>query len=1314
MDGGHGLKIDKELEEALKRFACVSAVEVVPVVVVSDYLFSLAKGYGLSDSQHLPESQLGRADPPERMLPWISHYLGEEAVLGDSDYLRNLLYNTVVEMAGDQSVQKALNHNVPLSEVGVLIVAQVAWNLEATPDRNRLPLQPGELSGPNTPAISASIKVPNQQKDYATMAWTDRTNVGAEGLGTGQAYRSSGQGFRVKAARLAVLMAQRLIQDAGQPPELVESPSPDAKPTAPVSYRPASGGTRSKVPAFAAFHALHEQQRQAIDGVSLGSTAAAGAALRTSAEGRLVAQNVVVGRPGEVGRHYQQRGFDIEIEHIWFQGVDRRVWLRGGPGLGKTFSARRFWMDALASEQRPDLMIWVDSANVSSVTSSLSMAVDRMPWLGIVFDDDNPELVRLQAEALLESMTNSEWSWLVILDNANAASLIETGLIPTGANPNGRVLLTTLSNDSRISANGQIVVADLFTADQALAYIHSQIDVRHGGHSTLAAADEDECLQLARTVGFHPLALSIATATIVANHMEIDEWVTEFEDSEEIDAAADEPDIGGYPHTIATTWQIALQKASQNLPPGIVERAAAVSALLDPDGYPTWLWETESITNWVAKDSKLTKKHGRPQAIQKLIDHGILTLTGNNWKNGLLTIHQLAARSIRERLSMEDLPTLAENLVEELMESRLKYDNPELYFRHLTHLSESQLLPVQYNEVIFAEISATQLQMGLYAESISYFERVCKAVSEIDPEHPSLLMHAEQAGLPSGHYFRSHSMIVLHAKLARIYELVGFHNESLDNYCLAIDLIHDLLDDTSLDIKYQAQALKRLSSIHRAIEQDGEALLYLTQSSELYRLLIEDPTTDDNSLVALLETQIENFEELGLREETLDCKKRLLEAYRRLSESTGLDLPTRVDHLVSLGSLQTQLGQLENAKNTWSNISRMLEDLELNSEKYDHSSESLVIWLGLSYLYLEMYDKAAEAYSINVNRHSQGTYDPDSLCRNLLFLATSLKQAGRLEDAYQAHSRRIAILQRLVDAGYSNRRAELAEAYTYRGDLHFGGEDRWDEVEADYQHYELITSELVAEGYEEPDMAYASALYRLAHAKYHNNNLEEASAILQRAIDILEEQPQPIQNEHEETHADWLMELGDRLFALERHNEASKSYHHALDIYEHLASREPYKYSAIVETKAELIGHTFLEQSSWMEAESILSRVLSRLIERQDPVCPNCQFRIAYTAQSLALCQFKLDSLEQANETIDLAARTLSPLYRNDPETHKVFYRDTLVFSAIIKERLDLRDELHEVKSQVLELTQTHPDVFKQRLESVGHLSTDEASEPSS
>jgi hypothetical protein len=57
------LELNADLVRALDDVLGRKPTTPEPVVVLSAYIYSLALGYGLSDSQHLSESQLG---PPTR------------------------------------------------------------------------------------------------------------------------------------------------------------------------------------------------------------------------------------------------------------------------------------------------------------------------------------------------------------------------------------------------------------------------------------------------------------------------------------------------------------------------------------------------------------------------------------------------------------------------------------------------------------------------------------------------------------------------------------------------------------------------------------------------------------------------------------------------------------------------------------------------------------------------------------------------------------------------------------------------------------------------------------------------------------------------------------------------------------------------------------------------------------------------------------------------------------------------------------------------------------------------------------------------
>ena len=112
MAGEPGLEINVDLFEALVLITGDAPKTPEPIVALSAFLYSLAKGYGLSDSQQLTESQLERADPPavrdpvDQPLPCRNGAAGIEP-----EHLRTLLYSTFLELSRDGRARSALNKN---------------------------------------------------------------------------------------------------------------------------------------------------------------------------------------------------------------------------------------------------------------------------------------------------------------------------------------------------------------------------------------------------------------------------------------------------------------------------------------------------------------------------------------------------------------------------------------------------------------------------------------------------------------------------------------------------------------------------------------------------------------------------------------------------------------------------------------------------------------------------------------------------------------------------------------------------------------------------------------------------------------------------------------------------------------------------------------------------------------------------------------------------------------------------------------------------------------------------------------------------
>ncbi|NJC81488.1 ATP-binding protein [Planosporangium mesophilum] len=211
-----GLQLTKDLSDALSWVLDVAPTTPVPVVVLAAYLDSLAKGYGLSDSLEVDAvGPLERVDLPASAVALINHYLADGGASVDADSLRDRLYSVFADLSQDRHARSILDKTQPLTDIELLYLGQIYWNLEGTPTRPKLPIRAGQVVIVAGKQVSADVKAPNANKDFATMKWTARVNE------QGPYKSSSGQGFRKQGARLAVLAAEHIIQcNPQRPPTL--------------------------------------------------------------------------------------------------------------------------------------------------------------------------------------------------------------------------------------------------------------------------------------------------------------------------------------------------------------------------------------------------------------------------------------------------------------------------------------------------------------------------------------------------------------------------------------------------------------------------------------------------------------------------------------------------------------------------------------------------------------------------------------------------------------------------------------------------------------------------------------------------------------------------------------------------------------------------------------------------------------------------------------------------------------------------------------------------------------------------------------
>ena len=1260
--GGHTeLEVNADLFRALTEVLGDVPSAAEPAVLVAAYVYWLSEGYGLSESLELTESQFERADPPSRALPLLGHYI-PEVNSGDVDGLRRRLYATLIDLADDADARKILNKSEPLSEVGLLKVAQVFWNLEAGPDRPRLPIAADQQIVVRGRTARASIRVPGTHRDYATMKRTDRTNVRVSGLGAGRAATSSGQSLRDKGARLAVLVAQRLVDGSPTPAPAADGAildvvqQPGRKPRAIVTWPEDSP---------------HERSAR-LEEVIPPATAAPEAATPVDRN----RAPILVGPLVDVAPTYQRRALDDELDRLWADGGDRRLWLRGGPGLGKTYAARRVMRDTVAHQgvDREDLLVWVDSADPDEVRRAYSSAVDRMPQLGLSVPPSAPDRTERQARALLEVLTTSTWRWLIVLDNAEAGALIDARLIPTGANPHGRVLVTTRSRDQRIIGSGRAVVARSFTPAEAEGLVRAQIDPGTGGPAPLASATEAEIAALTRAVDLHPLALSIAAATIVANAMAVGDWIAEFTTAASMDAAADAPDPGGYRHPIGATWRVALDKASSGPPAGQVERAAMVAALQDPDGHPTWLWGSGAVFRWVTGAPAVASLNRMPVVVERLVDVGALEVRGNSWKEGTVAIHRLAARAVRESADPAALSALAGVLANAWLLRLTEHEagiRPALR-RSVEILSTVTPLPGPTRQTLVA-------LRGFAESGAEAYERERTSKQAIAP-------YLARGGMTGDRYL-AHQLTTLGESADEL----GLRADAHANYVRAAEIYERLIESPEVDDDDRAGYLQAVGTLYEKLGQAGAAREAFTRALAIHDQV---PGADSRSLRDLIKVmalhrtlsnrddheavtervvnEVEAIIASGIRD-AVD-RYALEQLADELLELGVLDQAARLQSLVvqeysrsgghmpafalrKLARIHAEAGQWESAEDALAQVVAQLEDPDDLVR-----IASVQVHLGKRDEAQRYTGQAAELYT-RQERHEADTpslpdasWDDRILALSLEGAAVDAMQLQRWDDAVGLYEGLTEVYGSLTarDPGEhedplasSNLRLGLSYVQTGHFEVAVGPLTRA------AKSYRMLSE--LSPNDRKADSGLADALLLLALAHTSLDREDEAANHLTAAVEVVRGMPEPDAGDRQaqESFAAHLQRLGDASRLMGKLDNAAYCYARLVAVRlmtEKLAPRsaDALKNSARAEYELGSVRHKLGELDSaidWLRYAVAHRQELADL----DPDDRDAQQELAQALHALGLVEAQLEHIDEAEQRLKLAVDILRRLADSDP-----------------------------------------------------------------
>jgi len=293
--------------------------------------------------------------------------------------------------------------------------------------------------------------------------------------------------------------------------------------------------------------------------------------------------------------------------------------LRGMGGVGKTQLATEF---AHAHAGDYDLVYWIAAEEPATIPDQFT-GLARLLGLDPVLD---PETLQGQVHEGLRSVPG----WLLVFDNADAVADIRAWL-PGGPLPPGipgHVMVTTRRGG--FAALGRVMELDVIDLAAAVTLLRTRV----------SDLDEDVAQEIAGELGRLPLALEQAAAYLDRSAMPPRDYLSLLRRR-----AADlyaRGQVGGRHDTIATLWDIALQRISSEDPAAVV--LLELCAYLAPEPIPLDLFSLHGDLLPEPLSSAAADELAFNEVIGTLVDYSLAKRTQSG-----LQLHRLVQGVIRAR-----------------------------------------------------------------------------------------------------------------------------------------------------------------------------------------------------------------------------------------------------------------------------------------------------------------------------------------------------------------------------------------------------------------------------------------------------------------------------------------------------------------------------------------------------------------------------------------------------------------------------------------------------------------------------------------
>lgn len=304
--------------------------------------------------------------------------------------------------------------------------------------------------------------------------------------------------------------------------------------------------------------------------------------------------------------------------------------LRGMGGVGKTQLASEF---AYVHASDYDLVYWIRAEEAATIPDQFTALATQ---LGL---DPVPDLELLQGQ--VHDRLRGVPGWLLIFDNADRVEDIRAWL-PSGPLPPGipgHVIVTTRRGG--FTTLGRVMELDVIDLLSAVSLLRTRVP----------DLQENMAQEIAKELGRLPLALEQAAAYLDRSAMPPGDYLSLLRQRAEDLFARGQ--VSGRGDTIATLWDIALERISKEDPAAVV--LLDLCAYLAPEPIPLDLFRLHAELLPAPLSSAATDQLAFNEVIGTLVDYSLAKRT----QAGLL-LHRLVQGVIRARHAYKSRARLGE------------------------------------------------------------------------------------------------------------------------------------------------------------------------------------------------------------------------------------------------------------------------------------------------------------------------------------------------------------------------------------------------------------------------------------------------------------------------------------------------------------------------------------------------------------------------------------------------------------------------------------------------------------------------------